>query len=99
MVDWYTVQLVIWMEREVIQGEDVNIYIQETRRPVDRQIGDSIKGEDLCITCGYRPESIYYRKALNNQGDRMNGHLTLVSLCHQSHRASRIDTQAEWIWW
>lgn len=37
MVDWYTVQLVVWME-EVIQGEDVNIYIQETRRPVDRQI-------------------------------------------------------------
>lgn len=30
MVDWYTVQLVAWME-EVIQGEDVNIYIQETR--------------------------------------------------------------------
>ena len=79
------------MEGEVIQGE-------ETRRPVDRQIGKSIKGEDLCITYGYRPESIYYRKALNNQGDKMDSHLTSVSLCHQSHRASRTDTQTEWTW-
>ena len=56
-----------------------------------------MKCEDLCIACGYQPESIYHGKS-PEQPRRQNDYLLELSQS-LSPKVGMMDTRTEWTWW
>lgn len=60
-------------------------------------MSDSMKCEDLCIICGYWPESIYHGKS--HKHPRRQNDLPLASLCYWLPSAGVIGLRTECTWW